>query len=64
MRTIKKDHMEKILEHRVGKNTRRKMYPQYLVKWKDHPVEDSSWVTELNILKDGRIVQELMDRSP
>ena len=56
--------MEKILEQRVGKKTRRKMYPEYLVKWKDHPVEDSSWVTEPNILKHGKIVPELMDMSP
>jgi hypothetical protein len=56
--------MEKIIEQRVGKKTRRKTYPEYLVKWKDHLVEDSSWVIELDILKHGKIVQELMDRSP
>jgi hypothetical protein len=33
------------------------MYPEYLVKWKDHPVEDSSWVTEPDILKHGKTVQ-------
>jgi hypothetical protein len=62
--TTKKPHMEKIIEQRVGKKTRRKTYPEYLVKWKDHPVEDSSWVTELDILKHGKTIQELMDSSP
>jgi hypothetical protein len=56
--------MEKIIEQRDGKKTRRKTYPKYLVKWKDHPVEDSSWVIERDILKHGKIVQELMDSSP
>ena len=56
--------MEKIIEQRDGKKTRRKTYPEYLVKWKDHLVEDSSWVTEPDIFKHGKIVQELMDRIP
>jgi hypothetical protein len=56
--------MEKIIEQRDGKKTRRKTYPEYLVKWKDHPMEDASWVTEPDILKHGKTVQELMDRSP
>lgn len=64
MPTTKKYQMEKILEQRVGKKPRRKMYPEYLVKWKDHPVEDSIWVTGLEILKQIKTVQELMDRSP
>jgi hypothetical protein len=59
-----KPHMERIIEQRVGKNTMRKTYIEYLVKWKDHSVEDSSWVIEPDILKHGKIVQELMDRSP
>jgi hypothetical protein len=49
MPTIEKHQIKKVLEHRVGRKTRRKMHPEYLVKWKDHPMEDSSWVTELDI---------------
>ena len=64
MPTVEKPHMEKNLEQRVGKKTRRKMYVEYLVKWKDHPVEYSSWVIEPDILKHGKTVQELMDSSP
>jgi hypothetical protein len=62
--TAEKPQMEKIIEQRVGKKTRRKTYPEYLAKWKDHPVEYSSWVTEPSILKHGKTVQELMDKFP
>jgi hypothetical protein len=64
MSTIEKPQMEKILEQRVGRKAKRKMYPEYLVKWKDHPVEDSSWVTEPDILRHRKTVREIMDRSP
>jgi hypothetical protein len=37
-----KPQMECILDKRVGKRTRRKQYFEYLVKWKNHPVEDAS----------------------
>jgi hypothetical protein len=56
--------MEKIIEHRDGKKTRRMTYPEYLVKWKYNPMEDASWVTKPDILKHGKTVQEIMDRSP
>jgi hypothetical protein len=46
--------MEKILDQRVEKMARRKMYIEYLLKWKDHPMEHSSWVTEPDILKYGK----------
>jgi hypothetical protein len=41
-----KPQMECILDKRAGKKTRRKQYFEYLVKWKNHPVEDASWETE------------------
>jgi hypothetical protein len=56
--------MEKIIEQRDGKKMRRKIYPEYLVKWKYHPMEDASWVIEPDILKHGKKLQEVMDRSP
>jgi hypothetical protein len=59
-----KPHMEHILDRRIGKKTRRKQYFEYLVKWKDHPVEDSSWENEVKIQKHGHTVCELMERSP
>jgi hypothetical protein len=57
-------HMECILDKRVGKKTRRKQYFEYLVEWKNQPVEDASWETEAEIQKHGQTVWELMDRSP
>ena len=59
-----KPQMEHILDKRVSKKTRRKQYFEYLVKWKDHLVEDASWENEAEILKHGQTMQELMDRSP
>jgi hypothetical protein len=56
--------MECILDKRVGKKTRRREHYEYLVKWKNHPVEDASWESEAFIQKHGKTVQELMDRSP
>jgi hypothetical protein len=41
-----KPQMECILDKRVSKKTRRKQYFEYLVKWKNHPVEDASWENE------------------
>jgi hypothetical protein len=56
--------MECILDKRVSQRTRRKQYFEYLVKWKNHPVEDASWKTEAEIQRHGQTVCELMDRSP
>ena len=41
--------MECILDKRVGKKTRRKEYFEYLIKWKNLPVEDARWETEAEI---------------
>jgi hypothetical protein len=48
--------MECILDKRVGRKTRRKQYFEYLVKWKNHPVEDASWETEAVTQKHGQTV--------
>jgi hypothetical protein len=56
--------MEKIVDQRIGKKTRRKTYFEYLVKWKGHLIEDASWENEVSIQKHRKSVQELMDRSP
>jgi hypothetical protein len=42
MPVANKPQMEHILGKRVSKKTRRKEYFEYLVKWKNHPVEDAS----------------------
>jgi hypothetical protein len=59
-----KPQMECILDKRVSRKTRRKQYFEYLVKWKNHPVEDANWENEVVIQKHGHTMQELMDRSP
>ena len=55
---------EKILDKRVQKKSRGKEYFEYLVKWKNRPVEDSTWLTATMLQKSGTCVEELMDRSP
>ena len=37
---------EYILDTRVTKKTREKEYLEYLVKWKDRLMEDSTWMDE------------------
>jgi hypothetical protein len=64
MPIAKKPQMERILDKRVSKKTRRKQYFEYLVKWKNHSVEDANWESEVEIQKHGYTMQELMDRSP
>ena len=54
---------EKILDKRVFRRTRGREYFQYLIKWKDKPKEDATWMTEGMLQKIGRSVEELMDRS-
>jgi hypothetical protein len=59
-----KPQIEKIIDRRVSKKTWRKMYFEYLVKWKGHPIEDASWESEAEIQKHGQTMQELMNMSP
>jgi len=49
-----KPQMGKIIDQRIGKRTRRKNYFEYLVKLKGHPEEYASWVSEANILNQGK----------
>jgi hypothetical protein len=55
--------MERILDTRVLKKTRGQEYYEYLVKWKDHPVEYATWVTVALIQKSGSTEEELMNMS-
>jgi hypothetical protein len=42
MPVVENPQMERIMDKRVGKRTRRKQYLEYLVKCKGHPIEDAS----------------------
>jgi hypothetical protein len=63
MPVAENSQMESIIDKRISKKTRRKEYFEYLVKWKVHPVEDSSWEDEEEIQKHGQTVQDLINRS-
>ena len=54
---------EKILNTRIAKKTKRE-YLEYLVKWKDHPVEDFTWMDVATLQKAGYSVEDLMSESP
>ena len=45
--------IEKILDTQVAKRTRRKEHLQYLVKWKNRPIKESSWLDAAQIQKAG-----------
>jgi hypothetical protein len=46
--------MDKIVDQRIGKKTRRRTYFEYLVKWKRHPIEDVNWENEATIQNHGK----------
>ena len=52
-----------ILDTHVTKKTRKKEYLEYLVKWKDHPMEDSTWMDEGALQKAGHFVEDITSRS-
>ena len=48
---VSKPQIECILDKKVTKKTRRDTYYSYLVKWKDTPNEDATWMTQIDIEK-------------
>ena len=47
--TSKKKEIEEILDSRVGRSTRNRQYDEYLVKWKGRPIEDSTWISIMEV---------------
>ena len=54
---------EHILDRCVTKKTRKKQYLEYLVKWKDHPIEVSTWMDEATLQQAHNFVEDLMSMS-
>ena len=54
---------EHILDTCVTKNTRKKEYLEYLVKSKGRPMEDSTWMDEVTLHKEGHSVEYIMSGS-
>ena len=52
------------MDTRISKKTRGKEYYEYLIKWKDRPLEDSAWMTATILQKGGVTIEDIMDRSP
>ena len=40
------EEVEQVLDHRVGKSTRGKDYYGCMVKWKNKPIEDATWISQ------------------
>ena len=64
---LKKMYVAKSLEAeqilRVAKKTIGKEYLEYLVKWKDRSMEDSTWMDEATLQIAGHSIEDLMSRS-
>ena len=50
--------VECLLDTKVLKQTRRKNYYQYLVKWRIKPMEDVAWLTEVDLINMGLKVED------
>ena len=55
--------VEAIMHIEVVKSTRRKDYLEYLVKWKKLPIEDSTWMSTVELETKGFTVADLMNKS-
>ena len=55
--------VEAIMETKVVKKTRGKEYLEYLVKWRGHPAEDSTWMSATDLEKQGYAIGDLKSRS-
>ena len=52
-----------ILDWKVTKRTRGKEYYEYLIKWKDKPVEYSTWMSVAYLQQSNYSLEDLMSRS-
>lgn len=52
--------LEKVLDTKVVKQTRKNIYKEYLVKWRGLLDLDATWMDEQTIIKHGTTLQELL----
>lgn len=55
-------NLDKILDTKVIKQTRKNVHKKYLVKWQGIPKEESVWMDEQDIMKHGSALQHLISR--
>ena len=60
---VTKLEVEKLLDSRVKKTTRHKVYMEHLIKWKEKPVSEATWVAETEFKKVG-IPLDLLQTDP
>ena len=51
--TNNKLEVEKVLDSRLKKSTRHKVYMEHLIKWKGKPTSEATWVAEADFKKLG-----------
>jgi hypothetical protein len=53
---------ETILDTKVARSTRKKEYVEYFVKWKEHLVDDSTWMSVAEMEAKGFTVADFMKK--
>ena len=63
MPMTKGSEVERILDTRVARHTKGKEYLEFLAKWKDYSMEDSTWMSVTVLQKVDCSIEDLMSRN-